>query len=266
MEQDIIANGVTVHYVRKGKGMPMILMHGWGCNNATLSVFEKVGSEQHEVFNLDLPGFGKSQEPPTVWSVDDYVEMLNDFCKKLDIQRPILLGHSFGGRVAIGYASRYPVDRLILVDSAGIKPRRSLNYYFKVYSYKLARRALPYLVGQKRAERIIDNMRANRGSADYRNSSPRMREVMVRCVNFDQRKQLSAIQVPTLLLWGENDTATPMRDAHIMNRKIKDSTLVSFPGAGHYSFIDNPFQSTAVVKRFIQTNDMTEAPDAGKEL
>lgn len=230
----------------------MILMHGWGSDHSTLSLFERVGREQHEVFNLDLPGFGKSEEPPTPWGVEEYVQMLEQFVKELKIENPIVLGHSFGGRIAILYSSRNPVERLILVDAAGVKPRHSPDYYLRVYSYKAAKKIYPVIFGKKRAAEIIEKMRSKHGSHDYRNSSPMMRQVMIKAIKADLRKFMPLITVPTLLIWGENDTATPMRDAHIMNRLIKDSTLISFPGASHFSFLDNPYQTAAVVRRFIQ--------------
>lgn len=250
MEQTVTINGVKINYRRGGSGAPMILMHGWGSENSTLALFERVGREQREVFNIDLPGFGKSEEPPVPWGIEEYTQMLEQFVKTLGIEKPVLLGHSFGGRIAILYASRNPVESVILVDAAGIKPRRSIVQKSKNCSYKIARTLLPKLLG-KRGEDIVANMREKRASADYRNSSPMMRRVMVKAINTDLRYAMPYITAPTLLLWGENDTATPMRDAHIMNRLIKNSTLVSFPGAGHFSFLDNPFQSAAVVRRFI---------------
>lgn len=250
MEQKINIKGVELNYRRGGKGEPMILMHGWGSEHAALSIFERVGREQHEVFNLDLPGFGKSSEPSVPWGIEEYTQMLEEFVDRLGLSNPIVLGHSFGGRIAINYASRNPVDRLILVDAAGVKPRRSLKQLFSIYSFKLAKKILPVVKGKK-ADEIINRMRSTKGSADYRNASDTMRRVLVKAVNTDLRKRMPLISAPTLLLWGENDTATPMRDAYIMNRLIKNSTLVSFPGAGHFSFIDNPFQSAAVVRRFI---------------
>lgn len=251
MEHKVVINGVEINYRRGGKGRPIILMHGWGSEHSTLSLFERVGREQHEVFNIDLPGFGKSQEPPTPWGIEEYTQMLEQFVKEFGIKNPIILGHSFGGRIAIMYSSRNSVDRLILVDAAGVKPRRSLIYYYRVYTYKIAKSILPRL-NSKKSEEIIERMKSKRGSYDYRNASPMMRKVMVKVVNTDLRKLMPSINAPTLLLWGENDTATPMRDAHLMNKLIKNSTLVSFPGAGHFSFIDNPFQSASVVRRFIQ--------------
>lgn len=234
-------------------------MHGWGSEHSALSTFERVGREQHEVFNLDLPGFGKSQEPPTPWGVEEYTQMLEEFVKEMGIENPIVLGHSFGGRIAILYASRNPVERLVLVDAAGVKPRRSLTQLISIYYYKFARWILPHIYKKDKAEELIEKMRSTRGSADYRNASPMMRKVMVKAVNSDLRRAMPLIQAPTLLLWGENDTATPMRDAHIMNKLIKNSTLVSFPGAGHFSFIDNPFQASAVVRRFIQPSGTNPA-------
>lgn len=251
MEHKIDIKGVTLNYRLGGEGTPMIIMHGWGSDHSTLSLFERVGRECHTVYNIDLPGFGKSSEPLTAWTIDDYSDMLEEFTQKLGIENPIILGHSFGGRVAIMYAAKNPVSRLILIDAAGIKPRRTLSYYLKVYPYKFAKKVYPLILGKKRAEKLIDDMRNKLGSIDYRTSSPKMRQIMVKAINTDLRKYLSDITAPTLLLWGENDTATPMRDAHIMHRNIKNSNLVSFPGAGHFSFLDNPYQSASVVRRFI---------------
>lgn len=251
MEKNININGVNVNYRQAGSGAPFILMHGWGCDASALGLFERVGSENHTVYNIDMPGFGKSDEPPTPWGVEEYTCMLEEFVRQLGIEKPFMLGHSFGGRVAILYASRNPVSKLILVDAAGVKPRRSLSYYAKVYSYKLAKKIYPLVIGKEKAERIIEAMRSQRGSSDYNNCSPMMRQVMVRVVNTDLRRHMRKISAPTLLVWGENDTATPMRDARIMLKTIPGAGLISFPGAGHFSFVDNPYQSAAVVRRFI---------------
>lgn len=96
-----------------------------------------------------LPRFGKSQEPPYVWGIEEYTQAVEHFFKSEQIDNPILLGHSFGGRVGILLASRNKVKKLILVDAAGIKPRRSLAYYFKVYTYKIIKHALPVLCGKR---------------------------------------------------------------------------------------------------------------------
>ncbi len=251
MEKSVEILGVNVHYTIQGEGTPIILMHGWGCNLTTLASIEKVAVEKHTVYNIDFPGFGQSQEPTTVWGVEEYTQVVETLVKNEHIEAPILLGHSFGGRVGILYASRNQVKKLILVDAAGVKPKRSLRYYFKVYSYKFGKRLMPLIYGQKGAQKRIEQMRAKRGSSDYNNASEMMRRILSKVVNEDLKDRMPMIKVPTLLIWGENDTATPLRDAKIMERLIPDAGLVSFPGCGHYSFLDNPYQFAAVLRSFL---------------
>ena len=246
-----LTNGMRIKYDMIGAGPAMILMHGWGCQSATLNSIASIAAEQHTVYNLDLPGFGKSDEPREVWGVDEYVGMLEEFVSKLGISKPIILGHSYGGRIGILYSSKNEVDKLILVDAAGIKPRRSLKYYFKVYSFKTGKVLTRLLLGKAKAAERIETMRKKKGSSDYANSSPVMRAVMSKSVNQDLKYAMPAIKAPTLLIWGENDTATPLADAKIMESLIPDAGLVSFPGCGHYSFLDNPYQFAAVLRSFI---------------
>ena len=251
MEKNIKINGLNFHYTVQGSGSPIVLMHGWGCNLTTLASIEKVAAESHTVYNVDFPGFGESEEPNEVWGVELYTQLIEKFIEAEGIENPILLGHSFGGRVGILYSSRNKVKKLILVDAAGVKPRRSLKYYFKVYTYKLGKKLMPLIYGKKGAQERIEQMRAKRGSSDYNNASPMMRAILSKVVNEDLKHCMPKISAPTLLIWGENDTATPLRDAQIMEKLIPDAGLVSFPGCGHYSFLDNPIQFAAVLRSFI---------------
>lgn len=252
MKKNIKINGLNFHYTVQGSGSPIVLMHGWGCNSTTLASIEKVAVENHTVYNVDFPGFGESQEPNEVWGVEKYTQLIEEFIKLENIENPILLGHSFGGRVGILYSSRNQVKKLILVDAAGVKPCRSLKYYFKVYTYKLGKQLMPLIYGKKGAQKRIEEMRAKRGSSDYNNASPMMRAILSKVVNEDLKHCMPKISAPTLLIWGEIDTATPLRDAKIMEKLIPDAGLVSFPGCGHYSFLDNPFQFAAVLRSFIK--------------
>lgn len=250
-------DGLATHCVCDGDAAnpPIILMHGWGCEASTLASIQRVAAQSHRVYNFDLPGFGKSAEPPASWGVYDYADWLRKAIEALGIVRPSLLGHSYGGRIAIVYASEHPaeVDKVILVDAAGIKPRRSLKYYFKVYTFKASKLLARIFMGKTRAQKWVEAQRAKRGSADYRQASPAMRQIMSRSINQDLTARLPLIKAPTLLIWGENDTATPMRDARIMEKRIPDAGLVSFPGCGHYSFLDNPVQFAAVFRSFLQS-------------
>jgi pimeloyl-ACP methyl ester carboxylesterase len=156
--------------------------------------------------------------------------------------------------VGILYSSRHAdVEKLILVDAAGIKPRRPMKYYVKVYSFKAYKRLLYLLMGKARAEEKLNQYRAKRGSADYANATPVMRAILSRVVNEDLKSCMPSIKAPTLLVWGENDTATPLSDAKYMEQHIPGAGLVSFPGCGHYSFLDNPYQFAAVLRSFLKS-------------
>lgn len=252
MKKVIKAQDVELHYTVEGTGsQAVILMHGWGCNHTTLASIEQLLTGSFTVYNVDFPGFGDSTEPPVEWGMEQYTAIMEQMVKAEHISRPIMMGHSFGGRVGIMYASRNDVAKLVLIDAAGVKPRRSPKYYFKVYSYKAYRRLLPLIVGRSRADKIIDNYRRRVGSSDYNNASPMMRRIMSRVVNEDLCHLMPMIKCPTLLVWGENDTATPLADARKMEHLIPDAGLVTFSGAGHYSFLDNPYQFAAVIRSFL---------------
>lgn len=254
MTQSIDIQGMPLHYEVSGSGPAMILMHGWGCSHSTVQSIAKVASESHTVYNVDFPGFGDTPEPGEVWGVEQYTRLIEGMVDKLGLDHPVLLGHSFGGRVGILYSSRRPVSKLILVDAAGIKPRRKPSYYIKVYSFKFMKSLMKLRYGAEKAKERIEAQRAKRGSADYASASPMMRRILSKCVNENLKSVLPSIKAPTLLIWGENDTATPLRDAKIMERLIPDAGLVSFPGCGHYSFLDNPVQFAAVLRSFLTSN------------
>lgn len=261
MEKFINIDGLEICYVESGPNSapPVILMHGWGCNSATVASIQNIFGGQYHVFNVDLPGHGKSQEPPMLpsgqpWGVEEYAELIEKLMAVLGLENVSLVGHSYGGRVAIILSSRNKINKLVLVDAAGVKHRKSMKKLAKIYSFKAAKKMLPLLLGKKRGQAAIEKWRGKAGSADYRNSSPMMRMVMSRSVNQDLRKYMPEIKAPTLLIWGENDTATPLGDGKIMEKLIPDSGLVSFKGCGHYSFLDNPGQFRAVIKSFFKIN------------
>lgn len=244
-----------MHYTDTGDGpRTLVLMHGWGCDHTTVASIERVALEAGlRVVNLDLPGHGRSQEPPEVWGVEQYTRLVEELMERLGIERPLLLGHSFGGRIGILYSSRHPeVEKLILVDAAGIKPRRTFTYYRKVYTFKALKWLMYLSLGRKEAERRLDARRAKAGSADYAAASPMMRRILSRTVNEDLTDRLPLIKAPTLLIWGKNDTATPLADAEKMERMIPDAGLVAFEGCGHYSFLDNPAGFKAVLTSFLK--------------
>lgn len=254
MDKTIEIDGVTLHYRDSGETdlPPVVIMHGWGCTCDTVASIAALFKGKMRILNVDLPGHGKSSEPPAVWGIEQYTSLMEKFIRQLGLRRPSLVGHSFGGRISILLGSRCDIDKILLVDAAGIKPKRSFRYYWKVYSFKTMKHIVKLIFGKEKGEDILDRMRAKNGSSDYRNSTPRMRAIMSKCVNEDLRYAMPSIKAPTLLIWGEEDTATPLSDAKIMESLIPDAGLVSFPGCGHYSFLDNPFGFSAAVKSFFK--------------
>lgn len=247
-----IYNGLEIFYKVKGAGTPVIFLHGWGCDSSVFDEFADIVSEKYQAVSIDFPGFGQSAEPDTVWGVEEYTSMLESFVRDNAFSAPVLVGHSFGGRVSILYSSRNKVKSVVLADAAGVKPRRTLKYYVKVYSYKLMRKTTEFLLGKEKAAARIEAARKKSGSSDYMNATPKMRAVLSKVVNEDLCRQMPSIKVPVLLFWGENDTATPLADAKKMERLIPDAGLVVVPGAGHFSFLEARGLFAAVLRNFLK--------------
>lgn len=256
MEQNRKVNGVETHWTDtvEGTGNPVVLLHGWGCDHTTLASLGAVAETSgRRVISMDLPGFGHSAEPEEVWSVEEYADWLEAFLDtELPGTQPVLLGHSFGGQIAALTASRRPVEKLVLVDAACIR-RHNLKWYIKVYSYKARRRLMQLLLGKEKAAARIEEARRKAGSVDYVNSSPKMRAVMARVTNRDLSRELPNIKCPTLLIWGELDTATTLKHAKVIEKLVPDAGLVAIPGAGHFSFLDNPAIARSALASFLNS-------------
>ena len=251
MDKSITYNGIRLHYTLAGAGQPLFLLHGWGCNAETFKGARQFLEQHFLVVAVDFAGFGQSEEPREVWGVEEYTRSVEAIAKEEQIESPILIGHSFGGRVSIVFASRNKTHKVILVDAAGVKPHRSLSYYRKVYTFKAMKHLSRLLLGRERAEKIIEQRRAQAGSSDYSNASPMMRAILSKVVNEDLCHLMPKITAPTLLFWGENDTATPLSDAKKMESLIPDAGLVTVAGAGHFSFLENPLLFERVLESFL---------------
>lgn len=246
-------NGLKTRYKKTGEGTTILLLHGWGCD---LNIFEKVQSElekKFQVYSIDFPGFGESEPPTEIWGVEEYTQFIETFIKTENIENPILIGHSFGGRVSILYSSRNKTEKIILVDSAGVKPKRKLKYYVKVYTYKGIKKTVNLIFSKQKANSILEKYRKKGGSSDYQNANGIMRNVLVKVVNEDLKHVMTKIQVPTLLIFGENDTATPVSDAKIMEKLIPDAGLVVLKNSGHYSFLEKLNEFLIITNNFLTT-------------
>ena len=235
-----------------GEGDAVLLLHGWGCTHDIFKALAALLSAQYRVYSFDFPGFGASEEPNDVWGVEEYTRLIERFVKDNAIESPSLVGHSFGGRVSLLFSSRNKTARVVLVDAAGIKPKRSFTYYRKVYTYKCARWLANLLLPRDKAEALLNRFRKNAGSSDYNNASPMMRRILSKVVNEDLKHVMPLINAPVVLFWGDLDTATPLTDAKYMEKHIKDAGLVVASGTGHFSFLENPGLFASVMKSFFK--------------
>lgn len=252
-------DGINLNYRVSGQGQDVVLLHGWGGSIASFEPVHQHLEANFRTWSLDFPGFGESTEPPTAWGTEEYSDLTVKIFHKLKIKQPVVIGHSFGGRVAIRLGAKGQVKKLVLVDSAGIRPRRSMKYYLKVYTYKTLKHLLKLPGLSRFRDPVLDHFRNKTGSQDYLNSSGVMRQTMVQVVNEDLKHLLPKIQVPTLLVWGENDNATPLADGKIMEKLIPDAGLVVFKNAGHFSYLENMPQFLRVLDSFFK--DDREAAD-----
>lgn len=242
-------NGIKLNYERMGSGRPVLLLHGWGASiQAMRPIADCLTAAGRECVCLDFPGFGASPAPETPWGVPEYAKLTRAFIGQQRLLGCDVVCHSFGGRVTLMLAAAEPglFGKLVLVDAAGVRPKRSLKYYLKVYAYKLGKR----LARIKWLDRLLglSQRQQNAGSADYRALSGVMRDTFVKVVNQDLTPLLGDIKNETLLIWGERDTETPLYMAKIMERRMKNAGLAVIPGAGHFSYVDDYPRFCAIVK------------------
>ncbi len=254
----MIVDGVEIRVHDEGSGEAVLFLHGWGSECSVFRPFLDSLAGRCRAVALDMPGFGGSGEPPSAWDVDGYADFVLRFLAQKEIRRAILIGHSFGGRVAIKLAARagagnagLEIPKMILVDSAGIRPKKPPAARARQFVYKAIRNVLSPAPVKRLFPGALERWRRAHASADYCNATPRMREVLVKTVNEDLTPCLSRIVCPTLLVWGANDRATPLADAKIMEELIPGSGLVALPGAGHYSFLDQPYAFGRVLDSFL---------------
>lgn len=226
-----------------GNGKPVVYLHGWGCDG---SVFLPVAKQLPSYSNylVDFAGFGKSDPPPeSGWTVEEYAEQLKDFLVQQNLHSAVLVGHSFGCRVALAFAAKYSelVERMLLVAPAGLRGV-SLKRWFRVTCYKLSKFLLKLVSKQPKAKYA---------SEDYANCSNAMKRTFVKVVNEDLSKYAKRVKCSVLIVNGRTDTATPLKHANRLHKLIKHSSLIEIDG-DHFAFFRMPTAFANAVKNFVE--------------
>ncbi len=234
-------DNININYIQYGEGKDVILLHGWGQNIQMMRPIGDNLQNRCRVTILDLPGFGESDEPQELWTISDYSNMLEKLVKELKIKKPVVIGHSFGGRVAIRYSARNPIEKLVLFGSPCIRVNEKLP---------LSTRILKGLKKLPGLNQIGEYMKKYIGSRDYKAASPMMRKILVEVVNEDLSKYAREIEEPTLLIWGENDTEAPLNDAKELEKIMIDAALIILPGT-HYAYLENLNRVISILNNFI---------------
>ena len=239
----MVIKDVDINYVDYGtKSNPIVLLHGWGQN---IQMMQGLGNQfinTNRIIIVDLPGYGKSEEPKEVWTVDDYVLFLKELLDKLHVDNPIIIGHSFGGKIGLLYATKYNVKKLICLASPYKKNVKKLSLKTKLL--KTAKK-IPVL------NKLEGFAKRHIGSTDYKNASDMMRKILVETVNYDISDQLYKIKCPTLLIWGTMDQAVSINDAYELEKLIDNCGLVTYEGCSHYAYLERFDQTVRVLKSFI---------------
>ena len=235
---------VNLNYQRYGniKGKTIVLLHGWGQNIDMMKPIGDRFTKDFDIVIFDLPGFGNSSEPKEFFSCYDYVELIHKALEELKVEKPIIIGHSFGGKLGLLYASKYETEKLVCLASPFCK---------EIQKVTMKARLLKTLKKVPLLNKLEDFAKRHMGSTDYRNASGVMRNILVGHVNLDIKEDIKKIKCPTLLIWGTNDEAVSIERAYELEKLIKDAGLVVYEGCTHYAYLERLGQTISVLKSFL---------------
>ena len=245
--------GMKLNYIDKGEGPVVLLLHGWGASVDSYKGIINALRDKCRLVALDFPGCGQSALPEKPLDINDYIALVMEFCSALKIRDPILVGHSHGGRVIMKLACssfRKPKE-IVFIDAAGIKPKFSFKKWCKVRTFKTVKWFLTLPIIRNYTKETLQKARNHFGSSDYNQAPEVMRKTLVNLVNDDMTAYLDGIKASTLLIWGDNDTATPLYMAKKIEKIIPDCGLCVIKGTGHWSFVERPAEAQAILRSFL---------------
>lgn len=240
---------MKINYKLIGKGKETVLfLHGWGANLNSFLFCQNALINNYKLLYVDFTGFGKSEKLKYPFNVFDYTLEIIKLLQKLNIKNINIVCHSFGGRVAMLLSTVFnlQVNKLVLIDVAGIKPKFNLITKLKVFTFKLKK----FLNKTKLAKFNLNKC----GSADYKVLNNIEKQTFKNVVNFNETKYLKFIKSKTLIVWGKNDKSTPIYMAKKLHKKIKDSKLIIVKNSGHFCFLEYPNLVTSEIENFLMFN------------
>ena len=237
-------NDINVNYIDYGnkKGDAIVLLHGWGQNIEMMQMLGEPFKKDYRIIVVDFPGFGLSQEPKSAMDVGGYTSLIEKLLEKLNVKNPILIGHSFGGRVSVKFASRNDVKKVILLSPA-LRGHDKKGLKTKILKTLKKVPILKNLEGW--AKNYI-------GSRDYKAASPVMKEVLVKTVNEDLSSDAKKIKAPVILIYGDQDSEVPVDDTKEYERLIPDCGLILYEGCTHYAYLERLNQTINIIRSFIK--------------
>jgi pimeloyl-ACP methyl ester carboxylesterase len=243
-----LVNNLKIKYWSAGKrnkSAPLIFLHGWS-KEISKSKYQKLINllaKKYRVFYLDFPGFGNSAPPPKPWTVGDYTEFVSSFLKRLKIKKCILIGHSFGGRVAIKLANKYPnsVKKIILIDSAGVE-RKSFKVKTLITLAKLA------------PDFLKKSFSSFFGAKNFREASGVMKETLKLVVAENLEEEMKKMQKPALIVWGKDDQTTLLWQGKLIHQLINGSKFVVVNNANHGLPWQKPKTLAKEILKFLSPN------------
>lgn len=244
----------SMYYEKHGVGKKIILiLPGWGNTRKTFQNIINNFKQNYTIYIVDYPGFGNSPLPFTDLTIYDYAKAIRDFMVTEKIVNPILLVHSFGGRIATLLTGYYKekIDKIVMIDVASIKPKKTLKQLLKQTLYKFLKK-LTILAPKNTRRKLKNKLLQKFGSSDYKTLPTCMQKTFQNIINEDLSLYLKKIKSETLLIWGNLDKDTPLKDGKKMNKHIKNSALIIYKNASHFSYLQYPHLTNNIIKEFIK--------------
>jgi len=238
-------------YNKAGRGNVVILLHGWGSSSQSWFPVYKILKKSYTVYALDLPGFGNSPLPILPWDITDYANYLNEFIMKSSLQNVCLIGHSFGGHIALKIASENPtyLRKLVLIDSAGIRNPDGLRNLGLLLAAKVGGAAFSLPMLRNYRDSMRTKFYEGTGINDFNRASI-LQEIFTKVVADDVRAYLHSINIPTLIIWGNKDRTTPLAHGKIMRKLIHNASLSVLQGCSHFAYLEKPDVLSQMIRTF----------------